>query len=320
MAYQLQVLGLDLAPSRVALRLGRQFLYHLGPVVLSSPLELATAAVPIATLVFAIAYLVWAAVGGREREENSLRSERLFHLRSMFAGLIWAGLAYGVLTLTPSQPSALRMQILSAPGIAFFLASLAFLLSTLVAVPWRRVVVGLLAAWIVAVGTGRTVAMQKTWDRLSAYPAQIRMLRDLTERVPDVKPGTLIVLLDEGKAWRATYGFRHAMAYLYEGHAIGYIPGAWDALYPAVFTTEGIRVEPWPALRKPWSIRATLTRYSEMIVVRGAADGHVGVLDQWPAELPPLPSGALYDPASRIVVGLAPLPERAILGSRPKEG
>ena len=74
-----------------------------------------------------------------------------------------------------------------------------------------------LAAWIVAVGTGRTVAMQQTWDRESAYPAQMSMLRGLVAAAPDLRPGTMVLLLDDGKAWRATFGFHHAIRYLYEG-------------------------------------------------------------------------------------------------------
>ncbi len=313
MAYQLQVMGLDLSPAHVALRLGRQFLYHLAPAVLSPPSELATAAVPIALGVFGVVVAAWARVApGPDRASEG--EGRGFPLKLMAIGLLWAGLAYGVLTLTPSKPSALRMQILSAPGIALFFASLAFLLSTFVPDRWRRLLVALAGAWLVAVGTGRTVAMQKVWDGVSAYPGQVRMLTGLTERVPDVKPHTLIVLLDEGRAWRATYGFRHAVEYLYQGRAIGYIPGAWDALYPTFFTPEGIRIEPWPALRRPWGIGVTLHRYDETIVVRFAADGRVELVDHWPDGLPPLPPGARYDPGSRVVLGGPVPPERSILG------
>jgi hypothetical protein len=155
--------------------------------------------------------------------------------------------------------------------------------------------------------------MQKRWDALSAYPSQMRMLTGLTHAVPDVRPGTLIALLDEGHAWRATYGFNHAMRYLYQDRAAGYVHATWNALYPTSFTPAGILVEPWLALRKPWGIDVTLTPYEHTIVARYRPDGVVEILDQWPAELPPLPSGARYEPRSRIVAGAPLPPERALL-------
>ena len=312
MAYQLHVLGLDLVPTHIAFRLARQYLYHLAPLVLSEPRELMTPAVPLAVATFSLVLLAfsWAF-------PSSGRPGRGTLVKAGAAGLAWAGLSYLVLSLTPSGPTALRMQILSAPGIGLFLACLVVALAS--ALPPRAQGAGaaVLGAWIVAVGTGRTVEMQKTWDAVSFYPAQIRMLRGLTGQVRDVKPGTLVVLLDEGGAWRATYGFRHALMYLYEGRAIGYIPGAWDALYPARFTPAGIVIEPWPSLRASWGVRASLSRYDETIVARYTREGQVQVLEQWPSELPKLPDGARYLPLSRVLPGAEPLPEQAILGRAP---
>jgi hypothetical protein len=310
MAYQMQVLGVDANLLHVAPRLFQQYAFHLAPVVLSAPSELAVLAVPIAALTLVVAlgswfWLVGSATDGAE--------SRRFHTRCLLAGLIWAGLGYSVLVLTPSQPTGLRMQFLSAPGIALALASLAFLIGSWLPIRWRPVAVTVVASWLVAVGTGRTVAMQERWDGLSVYPVQLHMLSGLTREVPDVRPGTLITLLDNGRAWQATYGFQHAMRYLYQGRAAGYVHGTWNALYPTTFTPEGIRVEPWLALRKPWGIDVTLTPYDHAIVVRHRGDGVVEVLDQWPPELPPLPLGARYDPRSRIVAGTPLPPERALL-------
>lgn len=310
MAYQLQVLGLDVHPCRVATRLLDQYLFHLAPLLLSPLSELAIPVVPIALAVFAASLAAWSVF---VRGTGDGPESRPLLARAMLVGLAWAGLGYGILVLTPSQATGLRMQFLSAPGIALFLAAAAATLGTFVPARWRIPVVGLLGAWIVAVGTGRTVAMQKTWDAGSAYPAQIRMLSGLTREVPDVKPNTLIVLIDDGRAWRATYGFHHAVSYLYERRAGGYIWGAWNALYPARFTFAGIVVEPWPSLRKPWGVAPTLHRWDETLVVRHGPDGAVEVLTQWPSPLPPLPPGATYDPASRIVRAGPLPPERAIL-------
>lgn len=310
MAYQMQVLGVDANPVHVAMRLLQQYAFHLAPIVLSAPSELTVAAVPIAVFTLASALLVWFWLVGSASDGAESRP---FHARCLLAGLIWAGLGYSVLVLTPSQPTSLRMQFLSAPGIALFLASLACLIGSGLPIRWRPMAITVVAIWIVAVGTGRSVAMQKRWDALSAYPVQMRMLTGLTHEVPDVQPGTLITLLDEGRAWHATYGFHHAMCYLYQGRAAGYVHGAWNALYPTSFTPAGIRVEPWLALRMPWGIDVTLTPYDHTIVARHRPDGVVEVLDQWPPELPPLPTGARYDPRSRIVAGAPLPPERALL-------
>jgi hypothetical protein len=315
MQYQLQVLGLDLHPGHVAGRLLRQYLFHLAPVILSPPSELVTAAVPVAVVTFAALFIAWAWLVQRWTDGPGSRP---FYARSMIVGALWAGLGYSVLVLTPAQPTALRMQILSAPGIALCLASVACLAVTFVSSRWRLLALGLMAAWVIAVGTGRTVAMQKTWDAVGAYPTQVGMLVRLTREVPDVKPHTLFVLLDQGRAWRATYGFRHAVQYLYQRRAIGYVRGAWDALYPTFFTAAGIRVEPWPALREAWGAPVTLYRYDETIVVRHTPEGRVEVLEAWPDDLQPLPPGERYDPGSRIVTEAPPPPERAILGTASK--
>jgi hypothetical protein len=310
LVYQLGVLGLDLHPGRVARRLLSQYAFHIAPIVLSSPSELLTPAVPIAVAVFAAISLAWTRLAGGESDGPA---SRRLQARNMCVGLLWAGLGYGVFVLTPARPTALRMQFLSAPGIALFFASAASLLATFLPARWGRLATGLIGAWIIAVGTGRTVAMQRAWDTVSAYPAQMQMLSSLVRVVPDVQPHTLVVLLDDGKAWRATYGFRHALRYLYQGRAVGYVHGAWDALYPTSFTPEGIRIEPWPVVRAAWRTGVTLHRYDETIVVRYSRQGGVGVLEEWPADLPPLPAGAAYDPRSRIALGAALPPERAML-------
>jgi hypothetical protein len=308
--YQLNVLGLDLNLLRIARRQGQQFLFHIAPLVLSPWSELADARVGVAVLVFGVVAAAWALIGRPPGEEPA---QRRALSACMAGGLAWAALAYLALTLTRMGPTALRMQMLSAPGIALFLASLISIISEALPWRWRRLALGLMGAWIVAVGTGRTVAMQKTWDRGSFYRAQTATLEGLTQSVPDVRPGTLILLLDEDGAWRATFGFRHAVLYLYRGHALGWVRGAWDALYPTSFGPEGIRTEPWRSLRRPWQAPVTLTRYEDTIVVR-CRSGRVQILEDWPPALPPLPPGARYDPQSRIVRGSRP-PEQAILGS-----
>jgi hypothetical protein len=154
--------------------------------------------------------------------------------------------------------------------------------------------------------------MQQTWDRESFYPAQMSMLRGLVSRAPDLRSGTMVLLLDEGGAWRATFGFHHAIQYLYEERAAGCVWGAWNALYPATLGAEGLLSEPWPVIRGPWGVRPHTYRHDEIVVAR-FSNGSVEILKEWPATLPPLPAGARYDPGSRILDLTHPCPERRLL-------
>lgn len=308
--YQMQLLGFDPAPLHVLKRLLIQYAFHFAPLVISSPLELLVPAVPLAVVVFAAGLWLWRRSAPAPPESAD---EARFLGLGILGGLLWAGLGYGVLLLMPGEPSGLRMQFLSAPGVAFCLACLASLLARLAPRRWRRLVVTLATAWVVAVGTGRTVAMQQRWDGLSSYEPQMRTLRSLVQAIPDVKDGTAVILLDRARAWRATYGFRHALRYLYEGRALGYVPGTWSVLYPTALTEAGVHTEPWELLRRPWQVAVTTTPYDRVLVVRAAPDGAVEVLPQWPAELPPLPAGARYDPGPLIVRDGPAIPERSIL-------
>jgi hypothetical protein len=154
--------------------------------------------------------------------------------------------------------------------------------------------------------------MQRTWDEGSAHAGQVSMLRGLVAEAPDLRQGTMVLLLDEGRAWRATFGFHHAVQYLYRGHAAGCVWGAWNALYPATLGPEGMRSEPWPVIRGPWRAAPHTYRYDEIVVAR-YTDGVVGILPEWPGTLPPLPPGARYEPAGRVVPESRALPERGVL-------
>ena len=65
-------------------------------------------------------------------------------------------------------------------------------------------------------------------------------------------------------------------------------------------------------IRSPWGVGPHDYRYDEMVVARFAG-GRVEVLTEWPAELPPVPADARYDPRSRILDLSRPVPERRIL-------
>jgi hypothetical protein len=329
-------LGFDPRPLPVLGRLAMQFGFHLLPLF-SLPPAFWTAGVLVAVAVFALGYgLVAASVDGRDVRpkqagpvvENShplpLRgdwrglvkgggsmNERLAGLAGL--GAILAALGYLPFCLLASIQSATRTQFLSGPGIALLLAAAAILLSSLAPARWQSATAGVLGVWVVALGTGNTLTMQGLWTGMSAYPAQTSVLRQLTAHAPDVRPHTLLVLLDEEGAFPAVFTFRHAVGYLYDRRAAGVVWGASDYLYSFSFDAEGVRLEPWPAIRKAWRDEPTRYGYDEVVVARRGADRQLVLLRDWPASLPALPSSARYDPEARIVRGGAPVPAQRIL-------
>jgi hypothetical protein len=298
--YQLSALGLDPQPLHVAGRLLEQFRFHLLPLVTSPPREMAGAGVIAAAGVFGLAY------AGATRNDAAAQpggADSRFLRGAMLLGLVWAGLGYAVYTLSRAINTPARTQILSSPGIGLFLAGGLCLMGRAFAPPWRRLAVGLLAAWVVAVGTGRTLAMQRDWDMASAWPAQNSTLVNLTRAAPDLKPNTFVLLIDEAGAWPATFTFRHAVDYLYRGRAIGSVWGGQAFLYPTVFASDGIHSDPWEVIRKPWGSAASHHGYDEVVVVALRATGELTILDRWPGFLPSLPPGTVYKPRDRIVAG-----------------
>jgi hypothetical protein len=167
-------------------------------------------------------------------------------------------------------------------------------------------------SWVVAVGAARTVAMPRDWDVWGSFPAQNAALVQLTDALPDLRPNTMVVLLDEAGAFPASFTFRHAVEHLYQGRALGLVWGASDYLYPCRFTPAELRCEPWDVIRREWRTSATRHRYDEVVVARLSHDGRLEVLPTWPAALP-VPAPPDYRPRARVVPGGAPPPERGIL-------
>jgi hypothetical protein len=309
-SYQGSVLKSDWSVTGYASRLLAQFGYHLAPLVTLPRARLDVPAVALALAAYALAFRA----GARSSETRS-RGE---YAVLAGAGLILAGLGYSVFVVSPFFAAPHRMQMLSAPGIAIALAAALRGLSLPARAPWRGALAGLLGAWVVAVGTARTFAMQKQWDETSYYPAQRGTLSQLVALAPDLQPNTLVVLLDAGGAWPATFGFRHAVEHFYAGHATGVVWGAFDFLYPLRVTPSGLRCETWPVIRKPWGVAPTEHRWDELLLLARDARGAVSLLESWPAgALPPLPAGARYDPRSRIRGGgAAPLERRVLARER----
>jgi hypothetical protein len=288
-------LGFDPRPGAVLGRLALQFGLHLLPLFAPPP-ALATLVVAVAVLVFAAGFAATVALDG-----GSAPRSRLVALAGL--GAVLAALGYLPFCLLASIQSATRTQFLSGPGIALLLAAAFTLAASFLPGRGRVLGLGLLGAWVVAFGTGNTVAMQRLWTGMSSYPAQTSLLRQLTARMPDVRPHTLVVLIDGSDAFPAIFTFRHAIGYLYDQRAAGVVWGAADYLYSFTLDEEGVRLEPWDAIRGAWRDEPTRYGYGEVVVARCGADGRLALLREWPPELPPLPASARYDPEARIVRG-----------------
>jgi hypothetical protein len=325
-SYQTGALRLDLAPQRVLWRLVRLLGMQALPLVTSAPRELAHPAVPVAVLGLALGVaLAWRAAPRASRGRRGRDSALALGL-----GLALAAAAHLGLALTASLRDPGRSQLLSAPGFGLCLAaSVNWVGTTLAAALARfggaragrsqtfaRGAVLLIAAWTVAVGTGRVVAMQGEWDaERNAYPSQRRALADLVRQAPALRPNTLVILLNgSDAAFPLSFTFRHAVALLYPGQAIGLVADGEPFAYPWARTPEGVAVVPWPVIRGPWGVRPTLHRWDEIVVARAGPGGALEVCEEWPAErLGPLPAGALYRPDSRVVSAAAAPPSRRLL-------
>jgi hypothetical protein len=305
-SYQSAGLGLDPHPGHVAVRLARQIAFQLLPLVSTDPRELLAASAGLAALSFLVA---WAGLG---RLRTGLEDARGGGSRLVAAGLGATVLGHAVLVLSPAMTTPSRMQILSAPGIGLLLAG-GFAAATLPLGPRARgASLALLGCAVVALGTARTATWQRAWDERSLWPAQKASLSGIVREAPGLADGTLLLLLDEGGAWPASFTFRHAVRYLYGSTVIGTVWGAEPFLYPVHLVPEGAVSAPYESIRVPWQVPVTFHPYGAVVVMRAHADGRAEILDRWPGDLPKLPAGAVYEPRRR-VVGAPFRAERAIL-------
>jgi hypothetical protein len=309
-SYQTGALGIDPHPVRIAVRVAELLGMQLGPLFSSVPRELLVAGVVLAVLVFlAGALLVWrAAPRAQEAPLVALGG-------ACAAGCLLAVAGQLALALTPRVETPARTQVLAAPGVALALATAATALARVLPRRLRAAAAILAGSWIVAVGTGRVVAMQAEWDAgRNAFPAQSRLLSALTQAAPSLKAGTLVILLEQRTSWPMTFPFRHALRYLYGDAVVGIVYSAEDFLYPSYFTREGVAVVPWPVIRSPWQVVPTFHPWDTIVVAREDADGKLTLLASWPpGELPPLPVGARYAPAERVVARAVRVRERRVL-------
>ena len=268
--------------------------------------------IAVALTVFLAGLLVLKQRG--EENPDATGPTRRSLLAAAFLGLLWALASYLPFVLSPKTQGPVRTQFLSAPGVAVLLAAVVVWVASFLPRRARFPAAGLLGAWVVAVGTGRSAALQAEWDLKSAYPNQRRTLLELATVAPDLAPGTLVVLLTRGPTWQFDFSFRHAVRYLYEGRAVGHVVGADDLLYRTLFEADGVRSEPIATLRRPWREPALLYGYNAIVVLREGRKGRLEFLGAWPdGELPALPAGAVYAPRLRLRGG-GPPRRLAILG------
>jgi hypothetical protein len=309
-SYQTAGLGVDLSPVGVLGRLARQVGFQVAPLVSSDPRELVTPAVPLA-----VTALVVAALGSGFFASATPPGGRRALLGLLGIGAGAAVLGYFPMVLSKAITTPARTQMLSAPGMGLFLGAIVALVAGFLAPRWRGAGALAIAAWIAAVASGRTVAMQRYWDEASYWTGQSATLRGLLREAPALAPHTFVLVLDDDRSWPANFTFYHAVRHLYEGRAIGGVPGAEPFLYPFQFDSEGLVSLPTPAIRRAWRSPVTRHRFDELVVVRHAPSGEVELLGEWPSDprLPPLPAGARYAPRERIVAAAPATPRARIL-------
>jgi hypothetical protein len=305
--YQMQNARLDPSPASVASRLAHQYERHVLPLVTSRPRELRGGRVPLAAALFAGGCLL---LHRSARGAAVLRGGARRDLAFIAGGLVAAGLGYGPYVLSRIGAYTDRTEYFSGLGIATALAATAVLVARVTPGRWRWLATAILGAWIVAVGTGRTLAMQRYWDAKSLFPQQAETLRRLRTIAPEVQPGTLLLLVDHCSHWPAVFTFRHAVEWTYERRATGLV---WRSgfrgqlFYPTTFGEDGVRTVPWESIQRAWDDPPTLHRYDQIVALRLRPDECQAELTrEWPEELGPLPAGARYAPAERILEGTLP--------------
>lgn len=307
-------LGGSLRPARGVLRhTGLQLRYHLQPLADLRPSELAAPAVWLAVLVFVTGFAL-ATRGQREGPPGAAARTAI-----VVAGLLGLGhavLAYLPFLLTRGIRGPVRTEFLSAAGIAVLIAAVVILIASLAPPRARLVVVAALGAWIVAVGTGRTTAMQREWDG-SLYVNQRSALQQISATAPGLQPHTLVILIQSGHTWFFSFTFSKAVEYLYADAARGWAPGAGPFLLETRLEPEGVWSEPVTSTREPWRQGVERYGYDEVVVFGEDDTGRVRLLDAWPADLGPLPPGATYAPRSRIRAE-GPAPTQLAIVSAPR--
>jgi hypothetical protein len=308
-AYQRDILAPSSDPARLARRTFGQLRRHLAPlgdlaVVGREPRAAATGA---AVFGAGLALLVLASgrAGSPSRRDLAVAAA---------VGLLLALAAYAPFVLTTRTRLVVRTQFLSMPGIGVLLAAAIAGLGAVVPTRTRRGLEGLLGAFVVALGFAQTASLQADWDGVSSLPSQGRDLREIAALLPDPEPGTLLVFMSPRGFWPLDLTFHHAVRYLYDGRVTGHSESSPPYLYPVRYETDGVHVEPIPAIRGPWQEDVQVFPYSSVVVVAQDETGPLRLLETWPSSLPPLPEGVVYAPHARLRQG--PPPRLSVLEAR----
>jgi hypothetical protein len=310
--YQAALVEPDFHPLRVAARLLNLYRLHLQPAF-DTPLGHLRHPAVAASALLALALVLW-----HERAHASPSPPWRALVRLALVGIVASGLGYLPFALARNVEPDARTEFLATPGMGLFLASVFCALALAVPRPGRAWLVGLLVAWLAAVGTARTVAMQARWDAIGAYPEQIRTLQAITRLAPRLLPHTLVLLIDETRAFRQQFTFRHAVEYLYPGEATAVVYPATTLLYPTRLDASGVTTEPWPVLRGPWGVGVTHHGWPEVTAFRRRPDGEIELIEG--ASFSAVARGQGYCGACRVRAEGPLPPQRAVLDEARRRG
>jgi len=316
-SYQAAIIGVDLVPHRMIARLIRQFAHHLLP--LSGARVSIGGEAALSGLIFLTACLGVIAVVGRRAPAAGVPPRRCLALVGV--GLLLAAVAYAPFTLGRLIQGANRTELLAAPGIGIFLGFMAQALASRTRPAWRTPLFLLAGTWVIMLGTAHVVQMQRAWSALSYYTPQVTTLRQIVQLAPDVRRGTLLLLIDSAPrpTWPASFGFRHAIAHLHEGRAVGHVFGAATVFHPIRFGEDAIHIGADPLIASAWRSPASQHRYEETVALERGEDGSVRISEEWPVALPALPPGSSYRPIDRLLPG-TPRRQWGALGTLPLSG
>jgi hypothetical protein len=192
--YQSRLLGVYLDPRGLLSRLVEQFRLHLAPLVPASPDVLLK---PRALASAGVLALALACV--RPRDSSATGRRRL--AVGLAVGLVGAAAAYSTFILAAGLAGASRTEFVAAPWIGLTLAAAITLVASAVPARGRLLCTAALGAFVVASAAARTQQLQGVWDQVGAYGRQSGAVAQMVAIAPDLRDGTLVILVDGAHAY-----------------------------------------------------------------------------------------------------------------------